>query len=215
MLSISPIIISLILVNGLFSLKGFNDPIFFDRFKFSISSINRGERYRLISSAFLHVDGSHLFFNMFTLYLFGGQALAGLGTFNFLILYFICLLAGNLFALYYHKNNLLYTAVGASGAIMGVLYATILMNPDMKLFLIILPIPIPGFVFAILYLVYTLFGMKKQHDNVGHTAHFGGAVGGILTTLIFVPSVITEAYETLMLLFIITTVAGFIIFKKR
>ena len=215
MQSLPPLILAILVVNLLFSLKGFKDTLFFNRFKFSTAAVKGGQSYRIVSSAFLHVDMAHLGFNMFALYLFGGQALAGLGALNFLILYFSCLIAGNLFALYFHRDNPYYSAVGASGAIMGILYSTILMYPEMKLALFIFPVPLPGYVFGIGYLVYTLFGMKKQQDNIGHTAHFGGAIGGILTTLILAPSVIDTSYTTLVLLIFVTVVTGFILFKKN
>ena len=215
MQSLPPLILAILVVNVLFSLKGFKDTFFFNRFKFSIAAVKGGQSYRIVSSAFLHVDVAHLGFNMFALYLFGGQALAGLGFLNFLILYSSCLMAGNLFALYFHRDNPYYSAVGASGAIMGILYATILMYPEMKLALFIFPVPLPGYVFGIGYLVYTLFGMKKQQDNIGHTAHFGGAIGGILTTLILAPSVIETSVTTLVLLVVVTVVTGFILFKKN
>ena len=215
MQSLPPLILAILVVNVLFSLKGFKDTFFFNRFKFSIVGVKGGQSYRIVSSAFLHVDMAHLGFNMFALYLFGGQALAGLGFLNFLILYFSCLITGNLFALYFHRDNPYYSAVGASGAIMGILYATILMYPEMKLALFIFPVPLPGYVFGIGYLVYTLFGMKKQQDNIGHTAHFGGAIGGILTTLILAPSVIESSFTTLVLLVVVTVVTGFILFNKN
>ena len=215
MQSLPPLILAILVVNVLFSLKGFKDTFFFNRFKFSIVGVKGGQSYRIVSSAFLHVDMAHLGFNMFALYLFGGQALAGLGFLNFLILYFSCLITGNLFALYFHRDNHYYSAVGASGAIMGILYATILMYPEMKLALFIFPVPLPGYVFGIGYLVYTLFGMKKQQDNIGHTAHFGGAIGGILTTLILAPSVIESSFTTLVLLVVVSVVTGFILFKKN
>ena len=144
MQSLPPLILAILVVNVLFSLKGFKDTFFFNRFKFSIAAVKGGQSYRIISSAFLHVDMAHLGFNMFALYLFGDQTLAGLGFLNFLILYFSCLIAGNLFALYFHRDNPYYSAVGASGAIMGILYATILMYPEMKLALFIFPVPLPG-----------------------------------------------------------------------
>ena len=215
MQSLSTIILALIITNLLISLKGFNDTVFFNRFKFNIAAVKLGQNYRVITSAFLHVDFSHLAFNMFALYLFGDQALEGLGLVNFLILYFGCLISGNLFALYFHREDSYYSAVGASGAIMGILYATILMYPEMKLALIIFPVPLPGYVFGIGYLVYTLFGMKKQQDNIGHTAHFGGAIGGIITTLILAPWIIDTSFSTLILLGIVTAVTGFILFKKN
>ena len=215
MQSLPPLILAILVVNVLFSLKGFKDTFFFNRFKFSIAAVKGSQSYRIVSSAFLHVDMAHLGFNMFALYLFGDQTLAGLGFLNFLILYFSCLIAGNLFALYFHRDNPYYSAVGASGAIMGILYATILMYPEMKLALFIFPVPLPGYVFGIGYLVYTLFGMKKQQDNIGHTAHFGGAIGGILTMLILSPSVIETSFTTLVLLVVVTVVTGFILFKKN
>ncbi len=133
MQSLSPIISGIILANLIISYKGFNDLEFFNKLKFNIAAIKNGESYRILSSAFLHVDWSHLGFNMFTLYLFGPQALDGVGFFNFVILYLVCLTTGNLFAFYFHRDNLYYSAVGASGAIMGILYATILMIPEMRL----------------------------------------------------------------------------------
>lgn len=214
MQSLSPIILTFILANVLVSLKGFKDLYFFNKFKFNTAAVKLGENYRIVSSAFLHVDFAHLGFNMFTLYLFGDQAVAGLGIFNFLILYVACLISGNLFALYFHRNDPYYSAVGASGAIMGVLYATILMYPEMKLMLFIFPVPLPGYVFGIGYLVYTLFGMKKQQDNIGHTAHFGGAIGGIITTLLLAPWILETSFSTLVFLTVVTVVTGYILFKK-
>lgn len=214
MQSLSPIILGIILANLIISFRGFNDLGFFNKFKFNIAAIKNGETYRILSSAFLHLDWSHLGFNMFALYLFGPQALAGIGFFNFIILYFSCLTAGNLFAFYFHRENLYYSAVGASGAIMGILYATILMVPEMRLSFIFFPVPLPGYVFGVGYLVYTLFGMKKQQDNIGHTAHFGGAIGGIATILILAPWVIQKSFTTLVLLIIVTLFTGVILFKK-
>tara|TARA_B100000767_G_C19774129_1_gene541669 strand:- start:3852 stop:4499 length:648 start_codon:yes stop_codon:yes gene_type:complete len=214
MQSLHPLILLLIVINILISLKGFKDIKFFNQFKFNVAAVKRGQSYRIISSAFLHVDYSHLGFNMFTLYLFGDQALAGLGIINFMILYVASLISGNLFALYFHKDELFYSAVGASGAIMGILYATILMYPEMKLALFIFPIPLPGYIFGIGYLIYTLFGMKNQLDNIGHTAHFGGAISGIITTLILAPWIIETSFLTLILLGIVTVATGLILFKK-
>ena len=108
MQSLSPIISGIILANLIISYKGFNDLEFFNKLKFNIAAIKNGESYRILSSAFLHVDWSHLGFNMFTLYLFGPQALAGVGFFNFVILYLVCLTTGNLFAFYFHRDNLYY-----------------------------------------------------------------------------------------------------------
>ena len=188
--------IVIILTNVLVSLKGFNDSSFFERYKFGIGPIRAGQKERMLTSGFLHVDWAHLFFNMFTLYFFANVVINWFGPIRFLIIYFISLLAGSLLALFFHKDEPYYSAVGASGAVTGILYAAILLQPDMNLFLMFIPIPIPAYVVGIGYLLYSIYGMKSRLGNIGHTAHFGGAIGGYFTTLFFMPSLFET--ETLM-----------------
>lgn len=180
--------IIVIAANAIISYKGFNDYGFFERYKFNVGGIRRGEQIRIFSSGFLHVDMMHLFFNMFTLYFFAPVVIYYLGTFYFLIIYVASLILGNLLSLYFHKEESHYSAVGASGAVTGVLYAAILLEPSMQLGLLFIPLPIPAYVFGILYLLYSIYGMKKQIGNIGHDAHFGGAIGGYVATLIVMPS---------------------------
>ena len=92
-----------------------------------------------------------------------------------------------------------YTAVGASGAVMGVLYSAILLRPDMMLGLFFI-IPVPAYIFGIGYLFYTIYGMKRQLGNIGHDAHFGGAVGGYLLTLLLASWVFEEHLLMVILL---------------
>jgi membrane associated rhomboid family serine protease len=171
-------------INIIVSLKGFNDFSFFEKHKFNIGGIRRGEQIRMIASGFLHVDEMHLFFNMFTLYFFADEVIGYLGSVNFLLVYFGSLIVGNLLSFYFHKNEYHYSAVGASGAVTGVLYSAILLNPDMKLYMFFIPIAIPAYIFGIGYLLYSIYGMKNRVGNIGHDAHFGGAIGGYVITLI-------------------------------
>lgn len=171
-------------INIIVSLKGFNDFSFFEKHKFNIGGIRRGEQIRMIASGFLHVDEMHLFFNMFTLYFFADEVIGYLGSINFLLVYFGSLIVGNLLSFYFHKNEYHYSAVGASGAVTGVLYSAILLNPDMKLYMFFIPIAIPAYIFGIGYLLYSIYGMKNRVGNIGHDAHFGGAIGGYVITLI-------------------------------
>lgn len=180
--------IIVIAANAIISFKGFNDFGFFERYKFNVGGIRRGEKIRMFSAGFLHVDTMHLFFNMFTLYFFAPVVIYHLGTLNFLIIYIASLLLGNLLSLYFHKDEYHYSAVGASGAVTGVLYAAILLQPNMQLGILFIPLPIPAYVFGILYLLYSIYGMKKQLGNIGHDAHFGGAIAGYIVTLILLPS---------------------------
>ena len=211
-----PLIIALLItVNGIISFVGFNNPQFFDRFKFDIAFKGPENYYRYFTAAFLHVSWIHLFFNMFTLYLFGYPVLRVLGVGGFLILYFFSLLGGNFFASYYHRKSNRYAAVGASGAISGILFSTILLYPELELYLFFIPIPIPGYLFAAVYVAYSLYGMKMQNDNIGHTAHLGGALCGIILSIIFKPDLLIEASKTLIYLFLTTIAVVFWLFRDK
>ena len=175
-------------VNVLISIKGFNDYSFFEKYKFNTGAVRRGEQIRVLSSGFLHVSTSHLFFNMLTLYFFAPIVISVLGNWEFVVIYLGSLILGNLLSYYFHKDEYHYTAVGASGAVSGILYAAILLYPDMSLYMFFIPVPIPAYIFGIGYLLYSIYGMRANNDNIGHDAHFGGAVGGYVITLLMVPA---------------------------
>lgn len=186
------ILIAIIVANILISFKGFNDLSFFRKYEFHIGSIRAGEQMRMVSSAFLHVDLGHLFFNMFTLYMFAPVVTNYLDSFSFLLIYAGSLIFGSLLTLLFHKDDYSYRAVGASGAVTGILYSAILLQPDMNLYLFFIPIPIPAYIFGIGYLLYSIYGMKAKNDNIGHTAHFGGAIGGYVITILKEPQMLTD-----------------------
>lgn len=188
----STILIVIIAATILFSFKGFNDVAFFRKFEFHIGSIRAGEQIRMISSGFLHGDMGHLFFNMFTLYMFAPVVINYFGSASFFLIYMASLVFGSLLTLWMHKNDYSYRAIGASGAVIGVLYSAILIDPSMNLNLFFIPIPIPAYLFGIGYLLYSIYGMKAKNDNIGHTAHFGGAIGGYLITLSKEPTMIVD-----------------------
>lgn len=199
-MNIDIVLLFIIIANVLFSIVGFNDYSFFDKYKFQIGAIKRGERFRMFTSAFLHVDYLHLILNMYVLYIFAPQLIISLGVVKFIIIYVGSLLAGNLFTLTFHKNELYYSAVGASGAVAGVIYAAILLNPGMRLIMFPLPIPIPGYIFGVAYLLYSIYGMKKRIGNIGHSAHLGGAIGGYALLLLVMPSIVLSNTITVVLL---------------
>lgn len=207
------VVLGLIVANVLISWKGINEYSFLEKYKFQVGAILKGEKIRLLSSGFLHADYMHLGFNMYALYLFSGSVIGTLGVFSFLLIYFGSLLIGNFVTMYYHKNEPYYSAVGASGAVSGVLYSSILLYPDMTLYMLPIPFPIPGYVFGIGYLLYSIYGMKKQLGNVGHTAHLGGAIGGFGLTLILYPQVYFQ--NQLMVLLLAIPIVLLIVFEKK
>jgi membrane associated rhomboid family serine protease len=195
------ILIGIIVANILISYQGFNDYNFFRKFEFHVGSIRSGEQLRMLSSGFLHVDLMHLAFNMLTLWFFAPDVIANLGNFSFVLIYFGSLIFGSLLTMVFHKDDYSYRAVGASGAVTGILYSSILLNPDREIGLYFL-IWLPGYIFGILYLLYSIYGMKAKNDNIGHTAHFGGAIGGYVITLIKDPSLFTDHTFVVILLLI-------------
>jgi membrane associated rhomboid family serine protease len=196
---LSLITIIIIAINVIVSYKGFKDRVFFEKYKFNIRDIKNGSKFQLFTSGFLHVDPSHLFVNMLTLYFFANVVIFHLGSVGFIIVYLASLVLGNLLSYFFHKNDDNYTAVGASGAVMGILYSAILLRPDMMLGLFFI-IPIPAYVFGIGYLFYTMYGMKKRLGNIGHDAHFGGAVGGFVLTLVLAPWIFEQHLLMVVLL---------------
>lgn len=192
--------LGIIAANLIVSLRGFSNLVFFDRYKFHIGAIQAGQGERMLTSGFLHVDFSHLLFNMVTLFFFAEVVIYEFGAVKFLLLYAISLMAGSLLTLFFHKNEPHYSAVGASGAVTGVLYGAILLHPNMQLGILFIPIPLPAYVVGIAYLLYSIYGMKHQSDTIGHTAHFGGAIGGYAITLLFKPDLfVTDTFFVVLL----------------
>ena len=188
------VLYALIIINAIVSFKGFNDISFFRKYEFHIGSIRAGEQYRMVTSAFLHGDLVHLAFNMLTLYFFAPVVIYTLGIVGFLLVYFVSLICGSLLTLYFHKYDYSYRAIGASGAVMGVLFSSILINPDVQINFI------PGYLFGIIYLLFSIYGQKAKRDNIGHMAHFGGAIGGYAITLTRMPQLLYEQTFTVIAL---------------
>lgn len=186
------VILFLIVANVLVSMKGFNEYSFFDRYKFQVGKILAGEKIRMLTSGFLHVDWLHLGFNMYALWLFGKTVIASFNPTLFFVIYFGSLLTGSLYSLKHHEKEPYYSAVGASGAVSGIVFSAIMLYPEMELMMLPIPIPMPGYIFGIGYLLYSIYGMKKQLGNIGHSAHLGGAIGGFVLTLVLRPYLFEE-----------------------
>jgi membrane associated rhomboid family serine protease len=169
--------------------------------------IHRKEFYRLVSHAFIHANWAHLGVNMLVLYFFGRNIEAyfdfyfgNKGTAYYLLLYFGGILASNIWSLIKHQNNYYYNAVGASGAVSAVLFATIFFDPWEPLYLFAI-LPIPGILFAAGYLFYSYQMSKKQNDNVAHDAHFLGAVFGFVFPILLKPSLFDRFVDHLFVFF--------------
>lgn len=196
----NPVVLLLIIVISLVSYKGFEDFGFFEKYKFQVNRIRNGEKIRMVSSGFLHANWMHLIFNMYALYLFGDIVSKSLSDLKFFLIYFGSLVAGSVYSLYYHRREPYYSAIGASGAVSGVVYSSILLHPERELGLIFIPVYIPGYIIGVAYLLYTIYGMKKRVGNIGHSAHLGGAIGGFGLTLAINPQLFNENFPMVIAL---------------
>jgi membrane associated rhomboid family serine protease len=188
-------------VNVLLSILAFNDKKLFNRLSLQVGPVLQNkEWHRLLSSGFIHVSGAHLFFNMLSLFFFAGVVEAEIGSLSFAFLYLLSLVGGNILSVYLHRTNPNYRAVGASGAVSGIVFIAIALFPGMTLGLLFIPIPMPAWLFGVGFIVYSIYGIRKQHDNIGHEAHMGGAVCGLLGVLLLYPALLT--YNTLTILLI-------------
>jgi membrane associated rhomboid family serine protease len=190
----------IIVITCIISLICFENRALFDQLKHHPASEARNnEWYRMVTSGFLHADYFHLGVNMYVLYGFGSfvenrfldyYGLA-FGRFIYLALYLIMIVLADIPSFIKHKNNYSYSAIGASGAVSGVLFIFILMRPWAPLELYFF-IPIPAIVFGVLYLLYSSWASNNAKDNIGHDAHFYGAVAGMVLTAILLPYVLGD-----------------------
>ena len=205
----------LLIFTGLTTYMGLTRPAYQDEYKFDVDRILIGKEYRrLLTCGFLHGGWLHFGFNMVALLSFSLSLEWIFGIPQFLLVYFASLLGGSLFALYMHRNHGDYTAVGASGAVSGVVAASIVLFPHSEIGLILLPGGIAAWIVGLLFIVISIFGIKSQSDNIGHDAHLGGLVTGILLTAILRPSAAVENWWVLALLLAPVSLFSYLILRR-
>ncbi|MBO6516653.1 MAG: rhomboid family intramembrane serine protease [Bacteroidia bacterium] len=178
----------LVLVTVVITWKAFEDFSFYEKHVFRVDPILiRKEYSRMFMSGFLHSNYLHLGFNMFALFSFGEQLInTFFSPIEFAVLYAGSLLAGSLLLLYIHRNHGDYSAVGASGAVSGVVFASVALIPNGGIGLIFIPgLYIPSWLFGLIFVGYSIFGIRSQRGRIAHEAHLGGALGGLLLTLLY------------------------------
>ena len=164
------------------------NPALIDRWAFKPYRVVREREWsRWLTAGFVHVGFAHLLFNMVTLYFFGPYVEAALGSARFLAVYLGSELAANALTYLKHRDRPEYSAVGASGAISGVLFSFCLFEPFAMLGVMFI-IPMPAIVFAVLYVVLSIYASRREVGRVAHEAHLGGAVGGLVLTLLLYPA---------------------------
>lgn len=148
---------------------------------------HRFQVHRLVTAGWLHADTTHLLFNLLTLYFFAEHVVRGLGPGRFLLLYVSAVVVAHVPTTVRHRNDPKYNSLGASGAVSAVVFSTILLHPKMKMGLMFIPIPVPGYIYAFAYLAYSAWSSFRARGGINHDAHFAGAVYGALLTYAFEP----------------------------
>lgn len=181
-----------IAITACFSYAGFVNSSFLHRYLFSTQSIlGQKQYYRLISSGLLHADWTHLIFNMYSLYSFGSIVELGSGRVTFLAIYLAGIVGGNIVALVLHRKYE-YEAIGASGGVCGIIFACIFLFPGTSVRLFLIPIGIPAYIYAVIFMIGSYYGIRTERDNIGHDAHLGGAIIGLLTATALHPSIVPK-----------------------
>ncbi len=196
----------IIIFTALISWQGFNNYQVIDRLKhYPVREVGAKEYFRLLTSGFVHADWMHLMVNMFVLYSFGEYienyviSLFGnvQGRIIFLILYLLNIIIANLPTTMRHQNNPSFSSIGASGAVSGVVFIFILLQPwaILNLFFVV---PVPAIIAGIIYLIYSSWEARKERGRIDHSAHFAGALAGMLMIILLNRAIVNDFFTKLI-----------------
>jgi membrane associated rhomboid family serine protease len=186
--------ILILLVTATVSVIAFRRGDWLERLMFKPTEILRYKQFeRLFTSGLIHADWGHLGWNSFSFFMFGRNIEAGYGPITLLAVYVAAILGGSILSLIVHRNEGEYRALGASGGVCGVIFASIFLLPGQGVMLFPLPIAIPAYLYAVFFLVTSFIAHRRRSDNIGHDAHLGGAIIGLLTATAMYPEKIFAA----------------------
>jgi membrane associated rhomboid family serine protease len=199
-------ILFIVLITSLVSVYAFYNQGLIDQLSLKPNLVyHKFHVHRILTHSLVHADWTHLIVNMYVLYMFGQVCVnyfalyfGAKANLYFLQLYIFSLGASSIYSIFKHKNNPYYSAVGASGAVMAVVFTTIFFDPWNKLWFFGI-IPIPGIIFGILYLAYSVYMGKKNTDNIGHDAHFTGAIFGFIYPMLIDFQLLSNFLDKLLL----------------
>ena len=191
----------IILLTVLFSMAAWREPSLFEKYSFKPYRVEKYREYlRFFSSSFLHANWSHLFFNLFTLFFFGPAVeewfslVKGEGWFYVLGLYVSAMVISELGTFFRYRNESRYASIGASGAVSAILFSAIWFAPTQKI--LVMFIPMPGFAFGAMYLIYTAWAAKNDYSGqINHDAHFYGSIWGVVFTILTCPESVANFFS--------------------
>lgn len=205
---------SIIAFTAVVSFLAFKNNLIFEKHLFSVDRIlKKHEYHRTITSAFIHADFGHLLFNLFSFYAFASGIEMAYGSPALTSIFLAGAVSGSLLSLLLHRNDPGYRAVGASGAVCGVIFASIFLLPGGSIIIFPLPIPMPAWTYAILFILASIYGIGRNVGNIGHDAHLGGALAGVAAAYFIFPESVTG--NPFLLAAIVIPVVLFFILKNK
>lgn len=192
----APATYAVIIANLIASLYGLLiDQRFVASYAFNVGAlVERKQHYRVFTSSFLHGDLFHLLFNMMTLFFFGPVVERLLGLDGFLVVYFGAILTSGIISFYVNRNNLDYSSLGASDGVSGILLSFCLFYPMQPIYFFFIPIGIPAIVFAVAFVAISAGLMGREGNRISHEGHLGGAIAGVVLTLMMRPDVLGRLF---------------------
>lgn len=200
----------IIFITAIVSVIAFSNRSMLEKWMFHPYGVKKNnEYYRFLSHGFIHANWGHLLFNMITLFFFGPTVEGYFsshfgkqtGQLTYLAIYVVAIIVSSIPAYVKHNSNHYYRSLGASGAVSAILFASILIHPLSSLIIFPVPIPIPAWLFGPLYLLYSAYMANRGTDNIGHEAHFMGAIFGLIITVLLIPSTFSSFLEQLSSVF--------------
>ncbi len=193
----APATLALICVNIVISIYAFFvDRTFINQFAFQVHAVrDLKQQYRVVTSSFLHGGVAHLLLNMLTLFFFGPEVERILGKLGFLLVYFGAIITSGVVSLKVNRNNPDYASVGASDAVSGVLLSFCCFYPLQPLYIMFIPIPIPAILYGVLFMAISAQLMERSNRVIAHEGHLGGALAGVVLTILMRPDVVTRIFQ--------------------
>lgn len=192
----APATLALISVNVFISLYAFyGDRTFINQFAFQVRAVSELKQYyRIVTSSFLHGNLSHLLLNMMTLFFFGPVVEQILGKLGFLVVYFGAIVASGLVSLRFNRNNPSYASLGASDAASGIVLSFCCFHPFEKIYIMFIPVGIPAILYGALFILISARLMERADRIIAHEGHLGGALAGVVLTVLMKPEVVTQFF---------------------
>lgn len=204
---------AIIASTAIISIAAFSRPDWIRGHLFETAAVRQGEYGRLLSAGLLHANWGHLLVNMLSFYFFANNLEWVYGPFLVAVVFGVGVLGGNLLALMLHWNDPDYRALGASGGVCGIVFASVFLLPGGSIYILPFPFPIPSWIYAIFFVAYSVQGARAQRDNIGHDAHIGGALLGLAAATVLYPGLV--AVNPLLFVVVVAGSLGAVFYLYR